>query len=253
MEASSVSVASQGEAILNLLEASLLLISLYIIETRTVPRAIMGYRIQAGVLAIISLFTAVPVLQEGHVILASGLVFLPISLFSLIKYALASATIPEFHLPWDKILYRKAEKLWRQADFRREKEASGRTMLFYVLLALFAFIIVFRSLPLSGAMQQTQRIGVAVAITLQLSGLYTMLAKKDMISQVIGLLMMDHGMYLAMVRLAPFPHPGAAFLWALYFYTALTLLLLFFLVPHLGKLTGSADLDLIERSSELKG
>ena len=98
-------------------------------------------------------------------------------------------------------------------------------------------------------------IGLTVTITLVIVGLYNMVIKRDLISQVLGLLVMDHGLFLAVLRIVLTQRATAVipFVWSLYFYTFLTVFILVLLLPQLRRMTGTIDLSTIEHDSNLKG
>lgn len=123
-------------------------------------------------------------------------------------------------------------------------------------IALFAF---WQSLPLLTAFPQplpglfvsTQH-SLAVAVTLLLLGIYTMITRQDLISQVIGLLVMDHGLFLAAMRVVPtdllvlIP----AFAVSLVLYILITVLILIVLLPQLQQASNTLE---VSEQSELKG
>ena len=91
-----------------------------------------------------------------------------------------------------------------------------------------------------------------VSLSLHLIGLYNMVVKRDIISQVIGLLVMDHGLFLAVVKIVAIPVPATFFVISLYFYTLITLVILLVLLPSVSRVAG-VNLSEIPASSELKG
>ena len=97
------------------------------------------------------------------------------------------------------------------------------------------------------------QIGLLTSLLLALSGLYNMVIKQDIISQVIGLLMMDHGLYLAVVKIVPVPYPATFFVIALYFYTLITVFILVILLPRVCDAVKSIDLTDVRARSDLKG
>jgi hypothetical protein len=77
--------------------------------------------------------------------------------------------------------------------------------------------------------------------------------KGDIIAQVIGLLTMDHGLYLAVVKIVAIPVPANFLILALYAYTLITVAFVVVIVPQVSHFTKSTDLEAVTRSSELKG
>ena len=102
----------------------------------------------------------------------------------------------------------------------------------FPVLLLIAFLVPFTIT--SSTFLLTERIGLAVSLTLHLAGLYYMtFPGRDIITQVVGLLVMDHGLYLAVVKIVEIPVPAAFFVISLYFYTAITIFILVILLPEL--------------------
>ena len=79
-----------------------------------------------------------------------------------------------------------------------------------------------------------------------------MVVKRDIISQVVGLLIMDQGIYLAVVKIIEIPVPADLFVLSLYFYTLITIFILVILLPEIRVRTDSIDLGEIARKSDLK-
>ena len=138
---------------------------------------------------------------------------------------------------------RSAEREWLQ-----QKPPGKRQYAFVLFL-----ILVFIAFLIASAFKPDVRIGLLVSLTLHLIGLYNMFAKRDIISQVIGLLIMDHGLYLAVVRIVEIPVPAALFVVSLYFYTVITMFILVILLPRLRQVTESIDLFEISEKSNLRG
>jgi len=81
-----------------------------------------------------------------------------------------------------------------------------------------------------------------------------MFRKRDLISQTIGLLVMDQGLYLAVLKVVDVPVPALYFVAGLWFYTIITVVILVFLVPQVHReCKGGINLDEIAKQSELRG
>jgi hydrogenase-4 membrane subunit HyfE len=121
----------------------------------------------------------------------------------------------------------------------------------FVLIVVLAALIVWQ-FPNQSSSDET--IGLVVSLTLHLLGLYMIAYKQDLISQTVGLLVMDHGLYLAVVKIVELPVPGLLFVIGLWFYTFITLFILYFLVPQVRRsVTDGIALDRIARKSDLTG
>jgi hydrogenase-4 membrane subunit HyfE len=250
------SLIGMAQAMIPPLELALLFTALYIVTTSTVSHIISAYRWQTGLL--IALATSRLVGQWDHMAGAWGfivaLLALPFFLLLIIRWALVLATISETKWRSTEVDHIEADRAWREANYSEGKKPSlarmAASMGIYLILIVFAFIIAF-SIPQIDDLRS--QMGLGVSLALQFAGLFTMINKRDIISQVVGLLVMDHGMYLVMILLTNMPHPAKIFLLALYFYTFITLLLLFFMLPNLRRITQSIALDYIRDSSQLKG
>ena len=148
-------------------------------------------------------------------------------------------------------LERDAEAEWQR---RQTMQRSIGSLLLLPLLVLIAFLVP-SAIP-TGAPEinfdQSERIGLAVSLALHLIGLYNMVVKRDIISQVVGLLIMDQGIYLAVVKIIEIPVPADLFVLSLYFYTLITIFILVILLPEIRVRTDSIDLGEIARKSDLK-
>lgn len=144
-------------------------------------------------------------------------------------------------------LERDAEAEWRR---RQTLQRGLGSLLLYPLLVLVALLVPF-AIPVVG-FDQSERIGLAVSLALHLIGLFNMIVKRDIISQVVGLLIMDQGIYLAVVKIIEIPVPADLFVLSLYFYTLITVFILVILLPQIRVKTNSIDLAEIATKSDLK-
>lgn len=143
-------------------------------------------------------------------------------------------------------LERDAEIEWQSLQSMHKNLAP---LLLFPVFLLFAVLVPFVILEADFA--HTERVGLAVSLALHLIGLYNMVVKRDLISQVIGLLIMDQGLYLAVVKIVEIPVPAQFFVISLYFYTLITVFVLAVLLPKIRQTTGSIDLDDIAHTSDL--
>ena len=154
----------------------------------------------------------------------------------------------------DRLRYRElerdAETEWQR---RQTMQRSIGSLLLLPLLVLIAFLIPYSitDTPVINFLP-SERIGLAVSLALHLIGLYNMVIKRDIISQVVGLLIMDQGIYLAVVKIIEIPVPADLFVLSLYFYTLITVFILVILLPEIRAKTKSIDLTEIARNSDLK-
>lgn len=167
---------------------------------------------------------------------------------------------PEEHGRISKIHQRLIERLhhyWRlekdaEAEWQRRQtmQRGLGSLLVFPILVLVAFLIPY-TIP-AESFEPSERIGLAVSLALHLLGLFNMVVKRDIISQVVGLLIMDQGIYLAVVKIIEIPVPADLFVLSLYFYTLITIFILVILLPKIRLKTESIDLTEIALKSDLK-
>jgi hydrogenase-4 membrane subunit HyfE len=239
-----------------------LLFTAFLITTHDgVKGAILYYRIQSFLLAFVTGSATLIVLlkQGGKPILYFGLIpiviFLPLTLGISIEWLLARATIQASQnlFRFSRVQSLAAKRAW----LRQISEVSPVTVaLFLGLIGLSTAVAFGGVLPLNNPQFQfdlLQRISLLVSISLFLTGLLNTASKSDIISQVIGLLTMDHGLYLAVVKIVHIPTPAWLFILALYFYTFITISIIVVIIPKVRYEAGSIHLDEIASGSDLEG
>jgi hydrogenase-4 membrane subunit HyfE len=237
-----------------LLETGLLVTALLITVTGSVSRVIATYRLQSLLLAIVAGLAALEQLLLGKAgaQFVGLIVLLPLALAAGIRYLLARATAlqgTDGRAAGDAG-QTDAERVWRDSSEAAVNIRPADVAAFLGLIAI-AFLIAYQIAP-SGP-ENREQIGLLVSLALPLTGFYNMVFKRDIISQIVGLLVMDHGLYLAVVKVVAIPVPATLFVISLYFYTLITVAILVFLLPQVRRVTGEIALDEIARRSELKG
>ena len=252
-----------AEKAIPILELGILALSLFIVTTTAIDHILKAYRWQTFLLLLTALgallqnwgqFNYPMTRYEEEFVVA--LMAWPIFLIWIIARALTRATISENTWGLTDEDWMDIYRAWADASFRRGKPTPSRmgvSMIIYLFLVVFAFVVAFRFPPSEPVGVTGSRIGLGVAMSLEFAGLFTLISKREIISQVIGLFVMDHGMFLGIILLVPMPTPLWDFLIALYLYTFITLLLLFFLLPNLRRIKSSIDLDVVKQESQLKG
>ena len=269
----------------NLLEIGLLLTALFITIDRSIGWIIAVYQFQSFLIAIV---TGLSVVTFGRDIPESGgvivlIVFLPLTMIVVVRPLLARATML---MPSERALIligwllrpirslrplqrfsgtrRAAEDLQRDAEqeWIRPRELNRvhvRHLIVLLLIVLGALLIaaeVFLQRPASQSsspVEQSKLIGLLASLVLGLIGLYNMVIKQDTISQVVGLLMMDHGLYLAVMKIVPIPFPATFFVIGLYFYTITTMFILVIVLPGVRDVAGDIELAKVREQSDLIG
>jgi len=240
-----------------------LLVTAYQITTRAeILQVIRAYRLQSFVLTVAAVLIAILDPETGgsrrlEALATSGtlgaialIAALPLALALFIPWIQARATVYEpekGRLFWQLTTEEKrlAQSIWLE----QRHPIPGRTGFVFLLLVLAAFAIVFLGIDI----EIDEKIGISVSLALHLAGLYNTISRKDILSQVIGVLTMDQGLYLAIVKIVNIPVPATLFVIALYFYTIITIVILFLVIPQLRHATGTINLDEIVEKSDLRG
>lgn len=241
-----------------LLETGLLVTALFITVSGSIGRVIGMYRLQSLLLAVVTGLAALNQLLQGTTGAGAGaefvglIVLLPLALFGGVRYLLARATAPHglTTSAASPDAQSEAERVWREASEKAVTIRPADVAAFLGLVAV-AFLIAYQIFPAQSV--EWDQIGLMVSLSLHLAGLYNMISKRDIISQIVGLLVMDHGLYLAVVKVVPITELATFFVISLYFYTLITMAILVFLLPQVRRVTGQIDLDEIARRSGLKG
>jgi len=252
----------------------MLIVTLAISASTTINRMVFFYQWQARVLAAIVLFTA-----DEHApfnVPLAAVAILPMFLALTIQPFLSRATLShptsQQNLPsrkiafpklWVKTFWSWLNTTWNNSQFHRLAPEvqliwlqHGRSQLGQIIsigidmtLTVVAFIVAYR---LVGRGQQglIDTNSLAVSIALLLLGLFTMINKQDIIAQVIGLLVMEHGLFLAAIKTIAFSTLAIVFIISLFFYTIITLVILLWLLPALHHISNSIEL---EEQNHLKG
>jgi hydrogenase-4 membrane subunit HyfE len=233
----------------------LIIIALWISATRTLTLMVRLYQIQALVLTSVVLMTA---FEPGRSVSALGLMaVLPLLLAILVPPLLANATLDatstrpggdEAGLGWLRRLtaaQRKAQLIWlRHGGSRLPVALSAAIDMFLIATAV---LVAYRLSGSDSAAGVASALAVAIALLLQ--GLFTMINKNDIVSQIIGLLIVDHGLFLAAVRVAP-PAYASLFVLSLFLYMLVTLIILLWVLPGLHRTSTSIE---VAGNAELKG
>lgn len=246
----------------------LLLMAVIISSSSTLKNMVRVYVLQATMLAAITFLTAVEsAIEHGGLhresVLVGALSALPCVLAFFIPKLLARATVTDTLRARNLLLrqhYRKwfaeAEPIWLSHGHARV--SSVVNILINLGLTVFAFSIAFR-LTESGQPKQAASLispaSMAVSLALLLVGLLVMIIKTDIISQIMGLLIMEHGLFLAAIAVVGAPAPAlvVAFVFSMVAYIFITLLILVLLLPAVHAHAGSIEINSINGSSHLKG
>jgi hydrogenase-4 membrane subunit HyfE len=142
----------------------------------------------------------------------------------------------------------RADLIWLQHG--RSRLRGGLSAGIDMMLIATAVLVAYRLVRGVGGMLESEVVpSLAVSMALVLQGLFTMANKRDIIAQIIGLLVIEHGLFLAAVRVAP---SALAFLFvlSLFFYVIVTLVILLWILPELHRASRSIE---VSDNSRLRG
>ncbi len=231
------------------------------------------YQVQSILLALITFLTVLAAPKGKTLTMPlwrpnSLLMVIPITLAIIVPPLLARATIPLLtDKPTNSAVNPVHWKAWaKYLWYTLPRQARGYTIntmppqqkMLSSLgaglgLTVTAFIIAF---GLPGAKNQfIDNTSLAVSIALLLLGLSTMIHQQNITAQIMGLLVMEHGMFLAAIKIsAPQGSAPQGLVWvfvlSLFVYIMITLTILFYLLPKLHQTAGSMD---VADQRELKG
>lgn len=237
----------------------LIIIALWISATSTIKLMVQLYQAQSLVLACVVLLTA---FEPGQKRLALMLVaILPLMLAALVPPLLARATIDAtLARPGDgdtarsrfarlragqRRALRDAEMIWLQHGGSRLPMSLSATIDMFLIAT--AVLVAYRLS--GGGPANAVAPSLAVSVALLLQGLFTMINKNDIVSQIIGLLVVDQGLFLAAVRVAP-PALADLFVLGLFLYVLVTLTILLWVLPGLHHTSSSIA---VAGNAELRG
>lgn len=248
-----------------LLSYLLVIMALAISASSTLKQMVTLYRAQSWVLTVVVLLTSVDP-EEGVVrAVVASLAVLPAALAVVVPPLLARASLwrQPARVPGDRSGPRlslatlrrslrdpltNADLIWLQHGNSRLR--GGQSASVDMLLIAAAVLVAFQLVRGAEGIEVGAVVpSLAVSIALVLQGLFTMANKRDIIAQVVGLLVIEHGLFLAAVRVAP-PELAFLFVLSLFFYVLVTLTILLWILPELHR--ASKSIEVIDHS-QLKG
>ncbi|HEY4691051.1 MAG TPA: hypothetical protein VIK33_17200 [Anaerolineae bacterium] len=233
------------QQLIRIFSAALLALALGIVLIADIRKMIRLYQFQSLLLASVALLTAV----EREEPLMLGAMIPPLLLLATIEIMLARATIPppgsdeSLHLKrsYRHTLLPQAASFWLRHSPGQVHAGVGFVDLGLVMTT---YVIAFR--PAEAPYDQFSLI---LAVGLLVLGLFALGTQRNLIAQVMGLLVAEHGLFLAVVRVVPAP-ALTVFIVSLLLYILLTLMILFVLLPDLHRASGSID---VNDQRELRG
>ncbi len=250
---------------IEILAVVMVLIALGIISVGAIQQMIRFYQMQSLVLALLTILTACEQGEAGpttRAFLIAFAVLIPGVLAYIIEPLLAQATVP-VKVPWAERLWhpflRHLSRRHRQVSSQAIREAlpvwlehglsptrqRGSTVVSLLLTAI-AYGVAFNLIRADASRAQS----LAVSMTLLMLGMFTMINRQDLISQIMGLLVMDHGLFMATVRVITQSSLIPTFVVSLFLYILITLVILVILLPELH--SESATIEVVDQK-ELQG
>ena len=254
---------------ITVLSFGMLFLALATVTSVTLRQMVRYYRWQAAML--VGIVVVASFFESGlNAVTLASVGLLPLLLIILIKPLLQRATVKQEPMSLRATLHEiggqlrmtlfslavvtPVDVIWLQHGRSRLSQQGSIAVSLALIVA--AFVVPYQFIdfgtvaggPEARARALASTDSLAVALALLLLGLFTMINKRDIIAQIIGLLVMEHGMFLAAVTvpaLAATKTPGyvVTFVIALFFYTVITLTILMWLLPTLHSTSESIDLD----------
>lgn len=236
-------------SLITLLAYSMVLVALGISASSTLHQMVTLYRVQASILTVVvilrstteSILLLLALVPAGLAVLAPPL----LARASLNTRAIEPATA--LRRGWQRYAWRalwtlresrtRAEPIW--LGHGRSRLEGGRAAAIDVAV-LAAAVLVAGRIVSGGAGRTSESAYYTVTLALLAQGMFTMINKRDIIAQVVGLLVIDHALLLGAVLLAP-RGLAATVVFGLLFYVVVTLTILVWMLPALHRASGSID------------
>lgn len=234
------------EAILTILAVAMALCAIGIVSVGAIQRMILLYQVQSVFLVILTVLAGQSSADKTAADLAWRLLF-AISIPGLLAYTieplLVQATV-QADMHWTVrvagILRFRAGHHQESKQHRDEALAvwleqglsPTRQVAFGVaslLLTVMASWVALKLIP----DDQKRSATLAIALTLLMLGILAMISREDLISQIMGLLVMDHGLFLGTVVVLKHANLIPFFVISLFLYILITIIVLIVILPEL--------------------
>ncbi len=235
------------DAVTTLLAVAMALCALGIVSVGAIQRMIQFYRLQSVILALLTGLVALAPARANapnQVLLAAFALLIPGMLAYIIEPLLAQATVPReaarsmrlgrpvfrvFSIRYQeeaRAALAEAAPVWLEYGLSSSRQATS---------AVVSLLLIASAYVVAGALRidPNRMHSLAVALALLMLGIFTMINRQDLISQIMGLLVMDHGLFLAAVRVVPHPALIPILVVCLFLYILITLVILVILLPEL--------------------
>ncbi len=252
--------------VIDLLAVVMVLVALGVVSVGAIQQMIRLYQIQSVVLAVITGLIAIELgtqhLTATSIALVAFAFAIPGMLAYVIKPLLAQATVPREIPPLLRLAHpflrlfsrhfkeeadrsiREALPMWLEHGLSPRRQRSSAVI--SLLLTAVAYVLAFNLLSDNDHLA----LSLAVSMALLMLGMFTMINREDLISQIMGLLVMDHGLFLAAVRVITLPSLISIFVVSLFLYILITLVILVILLPELHERSATIE---VGDQRELRG
>lgn len=238
-----------------------------IVSVGAIRRMILLYQLQSVILAILTVMvgyglskSADRAISDVWEWLLAFAILIPGFLAYTIEPLLVQATVPpEMHWTARIVSILRLSPKHRQENQQLRDEALivwleqglsptrqvafGAFSLFLTAIASWAAMQLFPK-------EQGRMVTLAISLTLLMLGILAMISREDLISQIMGLLVMDHGLFLGTVAVLSHPNLIPFFVSSLFLYILITLIILIVILPELHNESGSIK---VNDQSILKG
>jgi hydrogenase-4 membrane subunit HyfE len=253
------------DTVIKILALVMVVMALGIVSVGAIQHMIHLYRLQSLLLALLTMLIAFAPGQADlstRILLGAFAVLIPGMLAYIIEPLLAQATVPR-PAPWTQRLgrpflrffsrrlraesqqaIREALPVWLEHRLSPSRQRTSAAI--SLVLTAIAYVVAFMLLT----DEPSRAWDLAVAITLLTLGMFTTINRQDLISQILGLLVVDHGLFLAAVRVIAIPTLISIFVLSLFPYILITLVILVILLPELHAASETIE---VADQKELRG
>lgn len=221
--------------------------AVYAAITNKLNNKLTSYLWQSSLLVAIS-FMGIFLFEKLNWILALGIMAAPLIRAFAIRPFMALTTVEPpptkraARSRWREFIDTSwAEPYWREYGTSRLGQIS--TIVAIALLTSLAYGTAFSLIPLASDTSDIKKIithGLAASLSLLLIGFFSMLNEEDTSSHIMGLLVMENGMFLAAIVFLADTDFLFSFFIGLFMYVALTLFILSIFAPRLHRASKSA-------------
>jgi hydrogenase-4 membrane subunit HyfE len=184
------------------------------------------YQGMSGLLAVLTIWTAVTNQSVPAALLAMVPVGMAIFVSPILKYIAGKTSVTTIMIP-DVVTYTTVRQ---------------RILCFGVGwgLVVLTFWAIFTLLT---GVNNVDTLRLCTSLTMVLVGVFSWIVRKDLLSQAIGLLVMDHGLFLMAESIILRVSTSFALIISLFIYLSVPLTCLLFVMPRLRQMPGGLQVD----------